>query len=33
MTWYALLFASANPSQRAKDLAQRVARYIVTHAD
>lgn len=30
--WYALLFMSANPSAKAKELAQRVARHIVTHA-
>ena len=31
--WYALLFASANPGSKAKELALRVARHIVRHAD
>ena len=30
--WYALLFASANPSAKARELAERVARHIVRHA-
>lgn len=31
--WYALLFLSSNPSPKAKELAERVARHIVTHTE
>lgn len=32
VAWYSLLFAVSNPEQRAKDLAHKVARWIVDHS-
>ena len=32
VNWYSLLFAVSNPEQKAKDLAHKVAGWIVSHA-